>query len=146
MSPIVESKEPQPEATRPAGTFVRRAVGILSVAMIATMVVLFTGLAVGYRPVVIQTGSMGETAPAGSLIIAAPPPANQVVVPVEAAQGNVLLVKQQAHNVVAGHFGKLVAEETLALHQKHQVAVRVVVGDGHQRQLAHAGRVQGGGR
>ncbi len=49
-----------------------RALPILALTVIVAVGVILAGLAVGYRPVVIQTGSMGETAPPRSLIIAAP--------------------------------------------------------------------------
>jgi signal peptidase I len=39
---------------------------------IALVVVVVGGLVAGYRPVVLQTGSMADTAPAGSLVIVAP--------------------------------------------------------------------------
>lgn len=44
----------------------------IAVAAIVAVGVIVIGLGVGYRPVVIQTGSMGDTAPPRSLIIAAP--------------------------------------------------------------------------
>ena len=55
---------------------VRRAlrvmVAVVSLALIAGLGLVFTGAAAGYRPVVIQTGSMGETAPPGALVIRVP--------------------------------------------------------------------------
>lgn len=50
-----------------------RAIG-WSAAALVTSAVLVVGLGIfaGYRPVVIQTGSMGDTAPPGSVVIAAP--------------------------------------------------------------------------
>ncbi len=57
-------------------TLVRRWVPILTTAVmaltIAGVVVVFGALAFGYRPVVITTGSMGDAAPTGSLVVAAP--------------------------------------------------------------------------
>ena len=56
--------------------------------MITAVTVLLVGLAIGYRPVVIMSGSMGEAAPAGSLVIAAPRPAADVLV------GDVLVMER----------------------------------------------------
>lgn len=50
----------------------RRMANGLAVMVIVAVAVIVGGLAAGYRPVVIQTGSMGDTAPPGSLVIAAP--------------------------------------------------------------------------
>jgi len=41
-------------------------------AAIALVVLVVVGLVAGYRPVVLQTGSMADTAPAGSLVVTAP--------------------------------------------------------------------------
>ena len=46
--------------------------GAIAVVMIGFVVVVLGALASGYRPVVIQTGSMGDAAPSGSLVVAAP--------------------------------------------------------------------------
>ncbi len=45
---------------------------IVGVAAILAAAIVVGALAAGYRPVVIQTGSMGDTAPPGSLVVAAP--------------------------------------------------------------------------
>lgn len=58
-----------------------------AVGLILSMGVVIGGLAAGYRPVVIQTGSMGETAPPGALVIARPVSADQVAV------GDVLVMR-----------------------------------------------------
>ncbi len=50
----------------------------VSLLVIAATAVVVSALAVGYRPVVILTGSMGETAPPGSLIVAQPRAATSV--------------------------------------------------------------------
>lgn len=47
-------------------------VPLISMVTILFVAVVIGALVAGYRPVVIQTGSMGDTAPAGSLIIAMP--------------------------------------------------------------------------
>ncbi len=69
---------------RPERSLVRRLAGALlvgtSMATIACAVVVVVGLAIGYRPVVILTGSMGDTAPPRSLIIAEPRPASSIEV------------------------------------------------------------------
>ncbi len=52
---------------------------VLAIVAIAAVGVVLAGLAVGYRPVVIQTGSMGDTAPPRSLIIAAPTDAEAII-------------------------------------------------------------------
>ncbi|MGI9607701.1 MAG: signal peptidase I [Acidimicrobiales bacterium] len=57
-----------------------RVVEWLALAVIVAVAVVVGGIAAGYRPVVIQTGSMGETAPPKSLIIAVPREASEVVV------------------------------------------------------------------
>ncbi|MDH3299358.1 MAG: signal peptidase I, partial [Acidimicrobiia bacterium] len=44
----------------------------VSLVTITSTIAVVCGLAVGYRPVVILTGSMGDTAPPGSLIVAEP--------------------------------------------------------------------------
>ena len=64
-----------------AMTRVTRLLGIAAAVLIIVAVATTIGaVAAGYRPVVIQTGSMGDTAPAGSLVIAAPRSADEVVV------------------------------------------------------------------
>ena len=49
-----------------------------SVLTITSTVIVVTALVLGYRPVVILTGSMGDTAPPGSLIVAEPRPADTI--------------------------------------------------------------------
>lgn len=56
------------------------------VALVAAVLTL-VGAAQGYRPVVLETGSMGDAAPAGSLLIAAPRSADQIAV------GDVLVMR-----------------------------------------------------
>ncbi len=51
---------------------------VLSITCLVVVGVVAGGLAAGYRPVVIQTGSMGETAPPRSLIIAGPREASTI--------------------------------------------------------------------
>lgn len=48
------------------------AITVVSVAALAAVGVIVAAVAAGYRPVVIQTGSMGATAPPGSLVVAGP--------------------------------------------------------------------------
>jgi len=62
------------------------AVSLLIVVMVG---VVIGGLAAGYRPVVILTGSMGDTAPPGSLLVAAPVDA-EVIGP-----GEILVMRRQ---------------------------------------------------
>ena len=61
---------------------VRRILNLLlitaSLVAITSTIVVVTALAIGYRPVVILTGSMGDTAPPGSLIVAEPRPADTI--------------------------------------------------------------------
>ncbi len=54
--------------------------GAIAVVMIGFVVVVLGALAAGYRPVVIQTGSMGDAAPSGSLVVAAPRSVDDIVV------------------------------------------------------------------
>lgn len=60
---------------------------LAAIGLILSMGVVIGGLAAGYRPVVIQTGSMGETAPPGALVIARPVSADSVAV------GDVLVMR-----------------------------------------------------
>lgn len=60
---------------------------LAAIGLILSMGVVIGGLAAGYRPVVIQTGSMGETAPPGALVIARPVSADAVAV------GDVLIMR-----------------------------------------------------
>jgi signal peptidase len=53
---------------------------MLAFAMIGCAVMVLVALASGYRPVVITSGSMGDAAPTGALVVAAPQPAADVVV------------------------------------------------------------------
>ena len=55
-----------------SSTLLHRIGRIVGVAAILAAAIVVGALAAGYRPVVIQTGSMGDTAPPGSLVIAAP--------------------------------------------------------------------------
>lgn len=57
-----------------------RILGGLALAIIIAVSVILGGLAAGYRPVVLQTGSMAPTAPPKSLIIAAPRAAEDIAV------------------------------------------------------------------
>lgn len=52
--------------------FARRAGTALGVGLILLAAIVVGALAAGYRPVVIKTGSMGDTAPPGSLVVAQP--------------------------------------------------------------------------
>lgn len=65
-----------------------RVLAALSIAAIAFVGVIMGGLGAGYRPVVILTGSMGEYAPPGSLVIARP------VTGTEVAVGDVLVMRR----------------------------------------------------
>jgi signal peptidase I len=65
-----------------------RAVGAFALAAIVAVGVVVGALAAGYRPVVIQTGSMGDTAPPGSLIVAAPRDGAQIDV------GDILVMRR----------------------------------------------------
>ena len=53
-------------------TVLHRIGRVVGVAAILAAAILVGALAAGYRPVVIKTGSMGDTAPPGSLVVAAP--------------------------------------------------------------------------
>jgi signal peptidase I len=74
--------------TGPSRWLLHALVMLLSAAVIGSMAVVFGALAAGYRPVVILTGSMGDTAPPGALVIAAPKAPDQVVV------GDVLVMRR----------------------------------------------------
>ncbi|MDH4171941.1 MAG: hypothetical protein OEW42_20350, partial [Acidimicrobiia bacterium] len=66
-----------------------RATGVVGAGLVIAFVAVVLGaVAAGYRPVVIQTGSMGDAAPAGSLVIAAPRDAADV------AAGDVLVMRR----------------------------------------------------
>ncbi len=58
-----------PSASRRVGNGLLVAISLLTITF---TIVVVGALAVGYRPVVILTGSMGDTAPPGSLIVAEP--------------------------------------------------------------------------
>ncbi len=58
----------------------RLTLGVLALAMILFTAVAVAAIVAGYRPVVLQTGSMGDYAPAGSLVIAQPRQAADVAV------------------------------------------------------------------
>lgn len=62
---------------QPVGRLLGRAAEVLMLAMI---VLLVAGLAMGYRPVILVSGSMAPTAPAGSLIIVTDIPRDQVAI------------------------------------------------------------------
>ncbi len=64
------------------------AVTALSLAILIGVGVVIGGLAAGYRPIVILTGSMGRAAPPGSLIVAAPADGNAVAV------GDILVMRR----------------------------------------------------
>ena len=73
---------------------VRGALIASATVMAAALVVVLVAAAVGYRPVVILTGSMGDTAPPGSLAIAAP---------VEAVEVGDVLVMRGADRATVTH-------------------------------------------
>ena len=54
--------------------------GAIAVVMIGCVITVLGALASGYRPVVIKTGSMGDAAPTGSLVVAAPRSVDDIVV------------------------------------------------------------------
>ncbi len=56
----------------PGRSLASTALAVVSLLVVVLVGVVIGGLAAGYRPVVILTGSMGETAPPGSLVVAAP--------------------------------------------------------------------------
>ncbi len=58
----------------------RIGVGALALTMMLGTAIAVGAVLAGYRPVVLQTGSMGDYAPAGSLVIAQPRPAAEVAV------------------------------------------------------------------
>lgn len=57
---------------------VRTTATLTSAALFLAALVVVGGLIAGYRPVVVTTGSMGEAAPAGSLVIAGPEPGTAI--------------------------------------------------------------------
>ncbi len=60
----------------------------IALSVIIVVGVIVGALAAGYRPVVLQTGSMGETAPPKSLIVAVPRSADDVIV------GDILVMRR----------------------------------------------------
>jgi signal peptidase I len=58
----------------------RRVTTLATALVLLTVVTVMAGLFAGYRPVVLQTGSMGDTAPPGSLVVASPKSADSIVV------------------------------------------------------------------
>ncbi len=80
--------------TEPADGVSKRSLASMALAAVSLVIVVMVGvviggLAAGYRPVVILTGSMGDTAPPGSLIVAAPVDA-EVIGP-----GEILVMRRQ---------------------------------------------------
>ena len=74
--------------------------GVIAVVMIGCVITVLGALASGYRPVVIKTGSMGDAAPTGSLVVAAPRSVDDIVV------GDIVVMRRAGsapitHRVVA---------------------------------------------
>lgn len=67
---------------------------VVSLCTIVVMGTVIGGLAAGWRPVVIQTGSMGDTAPPGALIVASPVDADEVAV------GDILVMRRDGKATV----------------------------------------------
>ncbi len=80
----VHAVPPVPRRVRVVGTVVTA----LSLAVLALVGVVVGGLLAGHRPVVILTGSMGDIAPPGSLVIAAPVDGDAV------ATGDILVMRR----------------------------------------------------
>ena len=101
---------------------VRRAlrlmVVIVSLALIAGLGLVVTGAAAGYRPVVIQTGSMGDTAPPGALVIARPRPAGDVAV------GDVLVMRPSG--------GPTVTHRVIEIEQHGDARFAITKGDANE--------------
>ncbi len=72
MTATVKNAPPSKRSSMTIRRLVTGLVVALSTMALAAVVVVVVGLVLGYRPVVILTGSMGETAPPRSLIIAEP--------------------------------------------------------------------------
>ncbi|MCP3910258.1 MAG: signal peptidase I, partial [Actinomycetia bacterium] len=66
------SGDPSRPRSRSAHRWRARLAGAFFTILIVAVGIVLAALAAGYRPVVIQTGSMGDTAPPGSLIVAVP--------------------------------------------------------------------------
>ncbi len=91
------------DSTPPAGRIGRQAFGrrvagwmliAVSLVTIGSTTVVVCGLAIGYRPVVILTGSMGDTAPPGSLIVAEPRSAARIDV------GDIVVMRQPGEPLI----------------------------------------------
>ena len=67
---------------------------VLTIGSLIAVLVVGIGLARGFRPVVLTTGSMGETAPANSLVIVGPRPAADVAV------GDILVMRNEGRATV----------------------------------------------
>ncbi|MGI9600948.1 MAG: signal peptidase I [Acidimicrobiales bacterium] len=96
----------------------RRVSGLLAALVTAAAVVVMAGLALGYRTVIITTGSMGDTIPAGSLVIAAPQAGSTVAV------GDVVVMQRPGLTPVT--------HRVTELHQVDGVAVAVTKGDANE--------------
>ncbi|MFK7918020.1 MAG: signal peptidase I [Ilumatobacter sp.] len=83
--PPAASRAPN-ERSHTARWIERGALCIASIVVLAAMLTL-VGAAQGYRPVVLETGSMGDAAPAGSLLITSPRSADDIAV------GDVLVMR-----------------------------------------------------
>lgn len=60
--------------------WLRRAGTAITAVVLIVVVTVIAGLFAGYRPVVLQTGSMGNTAPPGSLVVTSPQAADSIEV------------------------------------------------------------------
>lgn len=58
--------------------WLRRAGTAITAVVLAAVVTVIAGLLAGYRPVVLQTGSMGSSAPPGSLVVTSPQSADSI--------------------------------------------------------------------
>lgn len=80
-----------PRPRRSWGSIAATAFSLVSVAIIATVVL---AMLAGYRPVVITTGSMGDAAPVGSLVIASPADASTIEV------GDVIVMRRSGSSPI----------------------------------------------
>jgi signal peptidase I len=83
----------------------------LAAVVTGAVVVVGVGIFAGYRPVVIQTGSMGETAPPGSVVIAAPKAGDEI------RTGDILVMHRPGRPLVTHRVAELeiTAERSFAV-------------------------------
>lgn len=92
--------------------------GGVALVMIVWVGATLAGLAAGYRPVVIQTGSMGDAAPPGSLVVAAPRSADTIQV------GDILVMRRPGSAPVT--------HRVIEIRQESDTTFAITKGDANQ--------------